>query len=439
MQFAVVDIETTGGWPNEHGITEIAIVLHDGKKVERVYEQLVNPQQPIPIYIQGMTGITDAMVSKAPVFSAVAAEVYDLLKDRVFVAHNVNFDYSFVKHQLKMAGFDLQSPKLCTIRLARKVFPGLHKYGLGSLTRELDITISNRHRAGGDALATAQVLEKVMAKDGMNTIQEMFLRENKEQLLPPNLPATQVKNLPYEPGVYYFHDAKGKVIYVGKAKNIKFRVTNHFTGLNTGRKRQEFLRNIYSISYQTCPTEFSASIFESVEIKRLWPRYNKSQKNYEQLWGIYAFEDQLGYQRLAIDKKRKYTQPIQTFANRTDAHRALWKLVREHTLHAGLCFLDKTTQTPLPPVKAHNALVESAIASFQENNSTFIISETDFDCILIEDGKFYGIGSVAQSVHGLSLEELKAQIQQFPENEVIRSMVRKYVEKFPARVLPVRA
>ncbi|HAK11452.1 MAG TPA: hypothetical protein DCO78_05255, partial [Chitinophagaceae bacterium] len=83
----------------------------------------------------------------------------------------------------------------------------------------------------------------------------------------------------------------------------------------------------------------------------------------------------MGYQRLAVDKKRKYTQPIQTFANRTDAHRALWKLVREHTLHAGLCFLDKTIQTPLPPVKAHNALVERSIASFQENNSTFIISE----------------------------------------------------------------
>jgi DNA polymerase-3 subunit epsilon len=106
LQFAVVDIETTGGWPNEHGITEIAIVLHDGRKVEHVYEQLVNPQQPIPVYIQGMTGITDAMVSKAPVFATVAAEVYDLLKDKVFVAHNVNFDYSFVKHQLKMAGFE---------------------------------------------------------------------------------------------------------------------------------------------------------------------------------------------------------------------------------------------------------------------------------------------------------------------------------------------
>ena len=130
MRFAVVDIETTGGFPSQHGITEIAIVLHNGTEVEGVYETLVNPHQPIPPFVIGMTGITNAMVEAAPSFNEVAPQIYNLLKNRIFVAHNVNFDFSFVKHHLKEAGFDLATPKLCTIRLSRKVFPGFPKYGL---------------------------------------------------------------------------------------------------------------------------------------------------------------------------------------------------------------------------------------------------------------------------------------------------------------------
>ena len=125
--FAIVDIETTGGHASANGITEIAIVLHNGKEIEGKYQTLVNPLMPIQKYVQSLTGITDEMVSKAPLFSTVAPQIYNLLKDRVFVAHNVNFDYSFVKHQLQQEGFELDIAKLCTIRLARKIFPGLPK------------------------------------------------------------------------------------------------------------------------------------------------------------------------------------------------------------------------------------------------------------------------------------------------------------------------
>jgi len=436
MQFAVVDIETTGGFPQEHGITEIAIVLHNGTEVEGRYETLVNPHQPIPPFIANMTGISDAMVAVAPSFEEVAPYIFNLLKDRVFVAHNVNFDFSFVKHHLQEAGFHLQTPKLCTIRLSRKVFPGFRKYGLGHLCRELGISISNRHRAGGDALATSEVLDMVLRNNGGMLIKEMLKKENRSQLLPPNLPEEQAKNLPENPGVYYFHDTKGKVIYVGKAKNIRKRVISHFTGLDISKKRQDFLRSIYSISHTVCPTEFIACLFESVEIKRLWPIYNKSQKRYEQLWGIYLFEDSKGYHRLAIDKKRKYSSPVASFSLLVDAHRMLWKLVKEFDLHAALCFLDNTGSQELRDAGMYNQCVQKALHWIETQKETFLIRDKH-GCVLVEEGKFYGMGELPPDMDISALADIKSQLIEYPENEVLRSMIRNFAEKYPGKVVKI--
>ena len=137
--YAIVDIETTGSYAANNGITELAIVLHDGKMITDRFETLINPLVPIPPYIQALTGIHPGMLKDAPVFSDVAAHVHGLLKDAIFVAHHVNFDYSFIKYQLECCGFELDTKKLCTVRLSRKVFPGLSGYSLGKLCRDLDI------------------------------------------------------------------------------------------------------------------------------------------------------------------------------------------------------------------------------------------------------------------------------------------------------------
>ena len=144
--YAIVDIETTGGFASANDITEIAIVLHDGQQVTEVYETLIKPSVPIPYFIQSLTGIHSAMVAEAPVFEEVADKVFEKLRGRIFVAHNVNFDYSFVKHHLLKAGLELTVPKLCTVRLSRMVFPSLPSYSLGNLCRNFGITIEHRHR-----------------------------------------------------------------------------------------------------------------------------------------------------------------------------------------------------------------------------------------------------------------------------------------------------
>ncbi|MFM6995038.1 MAG: PolC-type DNA polymerase III [Sediminibacterium sp.] len=177
MEFAIVDIETTGGLPSTHGITEIAIVIHNGVEVTGKFSTLVNPLQKIPPFIVGMTGISDAMVATAPLFEEVAPQIFNLLNGRIFVAHNVSFDYSFVHYHMDRAGFKWSAPKLCTIKLSRKVFPGLAKYGLGSLTRDLGIRIEGRHRAWGDAQATAEVLTMAIQKQGMSPIHTLLAKK----------------------------------------------------------------------------------------------------------------------------------------------------------------------------------------------------------------------------------------------------------------------
>ncbi|SFO36775.1 DNA polymerase-3 subunit epsilon [Paenimyroides ummariense] len=220
MEYAVVDIETTGGNAGGSRITEIAVLIHNGKEVIERWETLVNPQQHIPLYITALTGISNEMVYEAPLFQDIAKELLELLSNRIFVAHNVNFDYSFVRHQLEDAGYKWTAPKLCTVRAARKIKPGLPSYSLGNLCRSLDISLENRHRAGGDADATA-VLLSLLINDGALEIQKMIKKTAPDQRLPPNLPPEDFQNLPEKPGVYYFYNAQKKVVYVGKAVNLK--------------------------------------------------------------------------------------------------------------------------------------------------------------------------------------------------------------------------
>ena len=443
--YAIVDIETTGSFPNDNGITEIAIVLHNGVETEGRFETLINPGVAIPKFVVHLTGITNEMVAIAPPFEDVATNIFRLLNNRIFIAHNVNFDFSFIKYHLRTAGYDWNPKKLCTLKLARKAFPGLHKYGLGHLCRTLEINIENRHRAGGDADATAILFEKILQKGGEKLIKEFLKKENRDQILPPNLPNEQVNLLPYKPGVYYFHDAKGKVIYVGKAKSLKKRVVSHFTGLNTGKKRQDFLRNIYAASFKECPTEFTASIFESIEIKRLWPAYNVSQKRFEQVYGIYSFEDAKGYHRIAIDKKKKYFEPLVSFNLFSDAHRMLWKIVNKHELHPALCFLDKTGTAiaEYPEMDAYNQRVQLALHEMKENMGTYLVlekasQENKYSCVLVENGKFYGMGLLPGNIDFTKLKKLKPYLTAYPDNEVIKSLIKSYAQKFPSSVIAMK-
>ncbi len=165
MLYAIVDIETTGGYAAGNGITEIAVIISDGKKILQRFETLVNPVYTIPRYVESLTGITNLMVANAKLFKMIAGELHQLLCDKIFIAHNVNFDYSFIKHHLGAAGYELNCKKLCTVRLGRQILPGLKSYSLGNFCREIGIDVENRHRAGGDADATVQLFHHLLEND----------------------------------------------------------------------------------------------------------------------------------------------------------------------------------------------------------------------------------------------------------------------------------
>lgn len=454
MLYAVVDIETTGGHASANGITEVAINIHDGNEIVESYTTLINPGIAIPAHITALTGIDDAMLEDAPVFDDVALQIYQLLHDKVFVAHNVNFDYSFLKHHLAAAGYDLQCTKLCTVRLSRKLIPGKASYSLGKLCTALEIPIYNRHRAAGDADATSILFNLLLSADDKGVISEMLKKTSKEQALPPNLDKASILRLPNQPGVYYFKDSKGKIVYVGKAKNLKKRVTSHFTGNNANRQRQDFLRTIHHVDFVVCGTELMALILEANEIKRLWPENNRAMKRYEHKYDLYVFEDQNGYLRLAIDKHKKNNRAFQSFNNLLEGYNFLNQLVDKYQLCARLCYLQKTATkcyahengqcfgacSGIETVTVYNKKLNAALADIQKQQPSFALvdegrADNEFSCLVVENGQFYGMGYFTDTKYlSDGLAPIKNDLAVYPSNSYILNLILTHAAQFPQKM-----
>ncbi|TDQ79773.1 exonuclease domain-containing protein [Sphingobacterium yanglingense] len=451
LEYAIVDIETTGGNARGSRMTEIAIRIHNGKEVIDSFESLINPEKDIPLAIFALTGIDNEMVRYAPVFGDIAKRVYDMLEGRIFVAHNVNFDYSFVKHQLAECGLKWTAKKLCTVRMARKIKPGHRSYSLGYLCDDLEIPITNRHRAGGDCDATAILFKRLLEWDEDGVIAEMVKKSSKDQRLPPNLPADQFEALPERTGVYYFHDKKGKVIYVGKALNIKKRVGQHFSGHNINPQRQNFLREIHAVSAEICSTELMALLLECAEIKRLWPVHNRALKKYEPKFGVFVYEDMAGYKRLAVGKISKMHTCCMMVNREYDAVKLLSGLVDRYGIDTRLCSFTNTKlsrqdiaqtaiATHLPPVAEHNDTVESALEELQGCRPTFALFDKGRDgneksCVFIEKGNFYGMGYIDNGSQLSDIHDVRDNLTRYAGNHYMAQLIINYAEKYPRKVM----
>ena len=450
MYYAIVDIETTGGYAASNGITEIAVFISDGKKVVEEYHTLLNPYYTIPRFIESLTGITNEMVESEPDFKSISDELYELLHNKIFVAHNVNFDYSFLKHHFQQAGISFDCKKLCTIRMSRQIIPGLRGYGLDKICRHLEINIADRHRAKGDAEATVTLFHHLLQNDENGLVEKMLKANSKEQFLPPNVSAEEIKKLPRNPGVYYFHDKKGKPIYVGKARNIFKRVNSHFSNNKPNQQKQEFLKKIYHISYTETATELMAFILESMEIKKLWPEQNRSQKRFEPSFGMYSFTDGNGFIRLFIEKKKPNLKPLYTFNLLVEGYSLLRKLVQEFDLCPRLCFIqaEKVKCATISENKCngecenrnyaddYNEKVKSCIQHLNSSLPSFALvdnglTKDEQSCVLVEKGRFYGMGYLPQDIAIKDLNSLKSYLTAYAENDYIRGLIYKHAEQFP--------
>lgn len=285
--YAIVDIETTGGSAGQDRITEIAIVHHDGEKVTGHYSTLINPERSIPPFITGLTGISNEMVKDAPKFYEVAKDIIEWTEGRIFVAHNAHFDYRFVKEEYASLGYTYTRHTLDTVKLARLAFPGHKSYSLGNLTQRMNIVITDRHRALGDAMATAQLFSMIMVSGTFTGSSDNFLTMNiRSSSLPKSITIETILNLPEDNGVYYFRNDQNTLIYIGKSKNLKSRIARHFSDY-TG-KSEKIRQSTHSIDYEITGNELAALIKESIEIRKLKPIYNKAQRNNSYPYAVVA-------------------------------------------------------------------------------------------------------------------------------------------------------
>ena len=453
QEYAIVDIETTGGNASHSRITEIAIIIHDGTNVIDRWESLVNPQKDIPLPIFALTGINNAMVRDAPIFDDIAPKVLEMLTDRIFVAHNVNFDYSFVRHQLEQSGFRWTARKLCTVRATRKIQPGLGSYSLGNLCNSLNIHVENRHRAGGDADATAILFSRLLEWDHEGELVKMVKKTAQDQRLPPNLPPQDFEQLPEKPGVYYFYNQVKKVVYVGKAVNLKKRVASHFSGHKITPQRQNFLRDIHGISFEVCATELMALLLECTEIKKLWPAYNKALKRFDAKFGLYEYEARSGYKYLAVGKLGKFQTCIQSFNNINDGITLLRNLAGQFEIDYRFCKYcvtgedespKKNDLIDLPDIELHNRKIESAIDFLHTSKASYGIidkgrSADERSCIWIENGHFYGMGYMPYDIAINEPSEVRDYVTPYQSNDYMVQLITTYSEKYPGKVVAAKS
>ena len=447
--YCIVDIETTGNGLKGNKITEISIFKYDGHDIVDEFTSLVDPQCEIPYFITRLTGIDNDTVRDAPTIDIIADDILNITEGCIFVAHSVNFDYNIIKNELRHIGRDFTRKKLCTVRLSRKLIPGYHSYSLGKLCSALNIPLTDRHRARGDAHATTLLFGRLLRAEGADKVFKTFLNaRSQEATLPAGLPSEVFEKIPAEPGIYYFKDAKGKIIYVGKAINLKKRVLGHFYDKST--KEVRLCAETADLDFELSGSDLVALLMESAAIKQHYPIYNRAQKRKIQPYGIFAYEDRSGIVHLAFNKLKMAPNALATFYNPTDCRLFLEQVCTAFELCPKYCHLQENVKIcshfriascggicrEQESVTDYNAKVASAIVHIGSKKEDFIIKEkgrhSDEEAfVLVRNHVYAGFGFVDKEVTLQSYADLEAFT--IPKKNTIEteSIIRSYLTRNP--------
>lgn len=448
MEFAVVDIETTGGRTSSTFITEIAIIIHDGHQVLDSYNTLVNPTTPIPEFITRLTGISDQMVATAPKFYEVAKKVVEMTKNRVFVAHNVGFDYRVLRQEFKRLGYDFRRDHLCTVQTSRILIPGQPSYSLGKLSRNLGIQLNQHHRALEDTKATADIFA-ILYKNAKEDLKNFIKKELNPKILHEALDLEIVEGIPQKPGVYFLKDDNDRVIYIGKSNQLRKRVETHLRGGKT-RKSIEMREKIAKVDFIETGNELMALLREALFIKKIRPKYNTALRSQRFPIGLYQYKDQNGYIHLYVGSNSKnMEEPIMCFKSLSQAQHKIKHLSEQYNLcekytkvnnhTSGPCFgytiqqcNGACIQEEAPDI--YNSRVESAINSFQLPYDSFLIigrgrKKTEISAIEVRSQKIWRIGYANYDVLKKSPEAVTHQLEAYPHYEDVKAIIKHYVEK----------
>ncbi|MDB9994318.1 exonuclease domain-containing protein [Flavobacteriaceae bacterium] len=447
--YAILDIETTGGKYNEEGITEIAIYKFDGHQIVDQFFSLVNPEKNIQPFVINLTGINNQMLRNAPKFHEVAKRIIEITDNCIIVAHNAQFDNRILSTEFDRLGYPFEKNMLCTVELSKKLIPDLPSYSLGKLVRSLGIPITDRHRAQGDAKATVELFKLLLEKDIEKVIISDTIKKDPKRQLEPKL-LDIIESAPTKTGVYYMHRKNGKIIYVGKSKNIKKRLIQHFT--NDNKKSKKIQLEVVSVSYEETGNDLIAQLKESQEIKQLKPIFNHALKNNIFQSQLYSYIDKSGYINLKIEKvpieKEEEKNIITTFTNYQQGRSFLYKITDEFHLCQKLNHLEKTEGSCFNhDLKMCNgACIQSeTFVNYNLRVQKFIDkSSYEFDdmllidkgrsieehsVILIENGTYRGYGFFNLNFQINNPEVLKSIINVMENNRDTKHIIQSYLRK----------
>ena len=443
--YAILDIETTGGQFNEEGITEIAIYKFDGHEVVDQFISLVNPEIPIQPFVVKLTGINNAMLISAPKFYEVAKRIIEITTDCVIVAHNAAFDYRILRTEFRRLGYNFEARTLCTVELSKKLLPEQPSHSLGKLVRALGIPMADRHRASGDALATIKLFKILLEKDIEKEIVKDFIKLEVEKGIAPQL-LDIISSLPSTTGVYYIHNEKSNLIYIGKSRNIKKRINQHFTG--TSAKCKKIQAQVFTVTYEETGSELIALLKESQEIKITKPILNRAQRKSIFQYALYVEKDEKGYLNLKIQKADGRKREITSFASLQEAKNALFRITSHYKLCQKLTGLyDTKTNCFQYSIKEcdgacigqvspeiYNARVQEFIEKNTFENQNMILIDkgrtiSERSAVLIENGIYKGYAFYDLNYQINTIEILRNIIIPMQNNRDTKNIIQAHIRK----------
>ena len=385
------------------------------------------------------------MLRNAPKFHEVAKRILEITKDTIFVAHNTSFDYRILKTEYNRLGYNFKRNTLCTLELSKKLILDVNSYSLGKLTKQLGIPLTQRHRASGDALATVKLFKLLLDKDlDKNIIIENIKNTSKSSL--PNKLNEILDELPISTGIYYMHNKNSEIIYIGKSKNIKKRVNQHFTGKD--RKSQKLQINTVTVTCDETGSELIALLKESNQIKLHKPIFNRKLRKSIYPYGLYKSIDKNNYINLSISKISSGKDPLTTFKNMSNALSFLNKLINKNDLCQKLCGIYKSNKNcfrydinecygaciNIEKPDQYNERITKAVKylSFENKNFAIIdkgrnIEENSF--VLVENGLFIGLGYFNLNFQINNIKVLKKIIISMVHNKDNQQIIHSFLRK----------
>lgn len=393
--YAILDIETTGGKYNEEGITEIAIYRFDGHEIIDQFISLINPERPIQPYVSKLTGITNNMLVRAPKFYEVAKRIIEITEDCTLVAHNASFDSRILATEFNRLGYNYNRESLCTVELSKRIIPDLPSYSLGKLVKHLGIPLSNRHRAQGDAKATVSLFKLLLSKDKDKEIVSVSIKQSSKKTIH-SKHLEIIENIPSETGVYYIYNNRKKLIYIGRGKNIKKKITGHFTNQNNKSKRIQAEAD--SVAFEKTGSILISLIKESEEIKKNRPFYNNYLNKRLYSHQMETTVDENGFIRLNIQKADGRKRALATFTNYYQAEMWKEKLLKENEFSTLLNGKDVKLNSKISKnSEQYNIRMREILNNFSLNGKNELLIDRgrtieERSLIRVENGKVIGYG-----------------------------------------------